>query len=133
MSPRKKTRRRTEVEEILGPEDASLLDIVDNLLNKGVVLSGDVTIGLAQVDLVYARLSVLLSAADRVLPGEERAHDPERRVVRRRAVDEQERRPVTRAEPRDRRAVGRDDPPGGGLVDHGPGRAADAGPFGVHS
>ena len=70
MSPRKKTRRRTEAEEILGPEDASLLDIVDNLLNKGVVLSGDVTIGLAQVDLVYARLSVLLSAADRVLPGE---------------------------------------------------------------
>src|SRR3979490_1179851 len=60
----------TEAEQILGPEDASLLDIVDNLLNKGVVLSGDITIGLAQVDLVYARLSLLLSAADRVLPGE---------------------------------------------------------------
>src|SRR5438552_14459764 len=70
MSPRKKTRRRTEVEEILGPEDASLLDIVDNVLNKGVVLSGDITIGLAQVDLVYARLSLLLCAADRVLPTE---------------------------------------------------------------
>jgi hypothetical protein len=61
----------TEAERILGPEDASLLDIVDNLLNKGVVLSGDITIGLAQVDLVYARLSLLLSAADRVLPGED--------------------------------------------------------------
>ena len=60
----------TEAEQVLGPEDASLLDIVDNLLNKGVVLSGDITIGLAQVDLVYARLSLLLSAADRVLPGE---------------------------------------------------------------
>ena len=60
----------TGAEQILGPEDASLLDIVDNLLNKGVVLSGDITIGLAQVDLVYARLSLLLSAADRVLPGE---------------------------------------------------------------
>jgi hypothetical protein len=53
---------------ILGSEDASLLDIVDNVLNKGVVLSGDITIGLAQVDLIYARLSVLLCAADRVLP-----------------------------------------------------------------
>ena len=63
-------RRRTEAEEILGAEDASLLDIVDNLLNKGVVLNGDLTIALAQVDLVYARLSLLLSAADRVLPGE---------------------------------------------------------------
>ena len=70
MTPRKQARRQTTADEILGPEDASLLDIVDNLLNKGVVLSGDVTIGLAQVDLVYARLSLLLSAADRVLPGE---------------------------------------------------------------
>ena len=55
---------------ILGSEDASLLDIVDNVLNKGVVLTGDVTIGLAQVDLIYARLSLLLCAADRVLPAE---------------------------------------------------------------
>ncbi len=80
----------TEAERILGPEDASLLDIVDNLLNKGVVLSGDITIGLAQVDLVYARLSLLLSAADRVLPGE----DPEfiERHEARRALREARRR-----------------------------------------
>jgi hypothetical protein len=56
---------------VLGTEDASLLDIVDNVLNKGVVLTGDVTIALAHVDLVYARLSLLLCAADRVLPGED--------------------------------------------------------------
>lgn len=77
MSPRRRRGGRsgppepTKAEQILGTEDASLLDIVDNLLNKGVVLSGDITIGLAQVDLVYARLSLLLSAADRVLPGED--------------------------------------------------------------
>ncbi len=70
-SPPKPPRRRTEADEILGPEDASLLDIVDNLLNKGVVLNGDVTISVAQVELIYARLSLLLSAADRVLPGEQ--------------------------------------------------------------
>jgi Gas vesicle protein len=70
-SPPRPARTRTEADEILGPEDASLLDIVDNLLNKGVVLNGDVTIGLARVDLIYARLSLLLSAADRVLPGEQ--------------------------------------------------------------
>ena len=34
------------------------------------MLSGDLTIALAQVDLVYARLSLLLCAADRVMPGE---------------------------------------------------------------
>ena len=56
---------------VFGPEDASLLDLVDNVLNKGVVLSGDLTIALAQVDLIYARLSVLLCAADRVLPNEQ--------------------------------------------------------------
>ena len=61
----------TDAESILGDEDASLLDIVDNVLAKGVVLNGDITIGLAQVDLVYARLSVLLCAADRVLPSED--------------------------------------------------------------
>ena len=70
MSPRKQTRRTPVVDEILGSEDTSLLDIVDNLLNRGVVLSGDLTLALAQVDLVYARLSLLLSAADRVFPGE---------------------------------------------------------------
>jgi hypothetical protein len=85
-SPPTPPRRRTAVDEILGPEDASLLDIVDNLLNKGVVLNGDLTIGLAGVELIYARLSLLLSAADRVLPGEhadfvERHHA--RQVLRR--------------------------------------------------
>ena len=68
---RRSTRRpATDVERVLGDEDASLLDIVDNVLNKGVVLSGDVTLALANVDLVYLRLSLLLCAADRVLPPE---------------------------------------------------------------
>jgi hypothetical protein len=65
-------KRPADAETILGTDDASLLDIVDNVLSKGVVLNGDITIGLAQIDLVYARLSVLLCAADRVLPNEER-------------------------------------------------------------
>jgi hypothetical protein len=63
---------QTASEQIFLQPDASLLDIVDNVLNKGVVLSGDLTIGLAQVDLIYARLSLLLCAADRVLPNEDR-------------------------------------------------------------
>jgi hypothetical protein len=57
---------RDEAREILDHADASLLDVVDNLLTKGVVLSGDVVVGLAGVDLIYVRLSVLLCAADRV-------------------------------------------------------------------
>lgn len=61
----------SDAELVLGPEDTSLLDLVDNVLNNGVVLSGDLTISLAHVDLVYARLSLLLCAADRVLPEED--------------------------------------------------------------
>ena len=60
------TPARDEAREILDRADASLLDVVDNLLTKGVVLSGDVMVGLAGVDLVYVRLSVLLCAADRI-------------------------------------------------------------------
>jgi hypothetical protein len=48
--------------------ETSLLDVVDNLLNRGVVLNADVVLSLANVDLVYLRLSALLCAADRVLP-----------------------------------------------------------------
>ena len=53
---------------VLEGADSSLLDLVDNLLNQGVVITGEVVLGLAGVDLIYLRLSALLCAADRVLP-----------------------------------------------------------------
>ena len=58
--------------------EKSLVDVLDSLLNQGVVLNADVILALANVDLVYLRLSALLCAADRVLPrttaSPERAH-----------------------------------------------------------
>jgi hypothetical protein len=56
------------VARLLDNPDESLLDLVDSLLDKGVVLDGEIVLGLADVDLVYVRLSVLLAAADRILP-----------------------------------------------------------------
>lgn len=50
-------------------DQASVIDLIDNLLNKGVMLNADLILALANVDLVYVRLSALLCAADRVLPG----------------------------------------------------------------
>jgi hypothetical protein len=50
--------------------DTSLLDLVDSLLDKGVVLDGELVLGIADIDLVYVRLGVLLAAADRVFPRE---------------------------------------------------------------
>jgi hypothetical protein len=35
-------------------------------LNKGVVLNADIVLALADVDLIYLRLSALLCAADRI-------------------------------------------------------------------
>ena len=87
---------------ILGSEDASLLDIVDNVLNKGVVLTGDLTIGLAQVDLVYARLSLLLCAADRVLPAETTDAVERHRRRRDRRLSRAKTRGLTLAKSRDR-------------------------------
>jgi gas vesicle structural protein len=46
--------------------DLSLLDLVDNVLNRGVVVDGEVVFALAGVDLVYLRLSAILCAADRL-------------------------------------------------------------------
>lgn len=67
-------RRRppTVSERVLETNDTTLLDVVDNALTKGVVLTGDLSLALAGVDLVYARLSLLLCAADRVLPSARR-------------------------------------------------------------
>ena len=59
-----------QVARIIDESDSSLLDVLDNLLNRGVVVNADLILALADVDLVYVRLSALLCAADRLLPDE---------------------------------------------------------------
>ena len=44
-------------------QQVTLLELVDRVLNKGVVLSGDITLAVAGVDLVYVGLRVLLASA----------------------------------------------------------------------
>jgi hypothetical protein len=66
-SPRQPASHRTSLAAAIPDPEASLLDVVDNLLNRGVVLSAEITLALANVDLVYVRLSALLCAADRVM------------------------------------------------------------------
>ena len=69
--PRPRPRPR-DVARIIDRSDQSLVDVVDNLLNRGVVLNADLILALADVDLVYVRLSALLCAADRLLPARPR-------------------------------------------------------------
>lgn len=68
---------RRHTPPIAAPPDETLLDVVDRLIDKGVALDGEVVLGLADVDLIYLRVGVLLAAADRVLePGGTAQLDP---------------------------------------------------------
>jgi hypothetical protein len=53
-------------------EDASLLELVDRLLNKGVVLAGEATISVAGIDLIYLGLNVVLAAVETIDKAQER-------------------------------------------------------------
>jgi hypothetical protein len=44
-------------------EEVTLLDLVDRVLNKGVVVTGDITLAVGDVDLVYVGLRLLLASA----------------------------------------------------------------------
>jgi hypothetical protein len=50
--------------EIAPAGDVALVDLVDRLLAGGVVVAGDVTIALADVDLVRVSLRVLISSVE---------------------------------------------------------------------
>jgi hypothetical protein len=45
-------------------KEVTLLDLLDRILNKGVILWGDVTISVADVDLIYLGLKVLLASVE---------------------------------------------------------------------
>jgi hypothetical protein len=68
MARARKSQAVSVAGQVLDPPESTLLDLLDNLLNKGVMANGDVTLGVAGIDLIYLRLSALLCAADRILP-----------------------------------------------------------------
>jgi hypothetical protein len=43
-------------------QQVTLIELVDRVLNKGVVVAGDITLAVADVDLVYVGLRVLLAS-----------------------------------------------------------------------
>ena len=52
----------TTHEELAGTRDVALVDLLDRLLAGGVVLGGDITLSIADVDLVHLELRALLSS-----------------------------------------------------------------------
>jgi len=58
---------------VLGEEqvygDIALVDLLDRLLGTGVVLSGDIVISLAGIDLVQVRLHALITSVRKEMVG----------------------------------------------------------------
>jgi hypothetical protein len=67
VSVKKKRRGGSTADRIFDGDETSLLDLLDDVLNKGVLVDGELVLGVADVDLIYLRLSTVLAAADRVL------------------------------------------------------------------
>ena len=52
----------SEDERALAHHQLVLVELVDRVLNRGVVVAGDITLSVAGVDLVYLGLRLLLSS-----------------------------------------------------------------------
>jgi gas vesicle structural protein len=50
-----------ELEEVYEPEQLVLSDLINRVLDKGVVISADITISIADIDLIQLDLKVLIS------------------------------------------------------------------------
>jgi hypothetical protein len=46
----------------IAEREVALIDLVDRLLGGGVVIAGDITLSVAEVDLVYVQLRALISS-----------------------------------------------------------------------
>lgn len=55
----------------------SLLEVLDHILDKGVVITGNLIISVAEVDLIYIGLNLVLASVESLLPkdGERIADD----------------------------------------------------------
>jgi len=63
-NPIKTTQDKKSCLELRKRERVTLLEILDRALEKGVVISGDIVISVADIDLVYLGLKVLLSSVE---------------------------------------------------------------------
>jgi hypothetical protein len=52
--------------DLLEHSDLSLLETIDHVLNRGLVISGDITISVADIDLIYLGLNVVLGSVETI-------------------------------------------------------------------
>lgn len=63
-------------------KDITLLDLLDRALDKGVFLWGEITISVADVDLIYLGLKVILCSIETAERMKQVARDPENLELR---------------------------------------------------
>jgi len=64
--------------EGLEESDLSLLETLDHVLNSGLVIAGEITISVADIDLIFVGLNVLVSSVEKA---HEVLRDRERRAA----------------------------------------------------
>jgi hypothetical protein len=67
---------RITVSEEWEETDLSLLETLDHVLNRGLVIAGEITIAVADVDLIFVGLNVMVSSVETA-----------REVLRRRGIE----------------------------------------------
>jgi len=50
--------------ESLEEQELSLLETLDHVLNRGLVIAGEITIAVADIDLIFLGLNVMLSSVE---------------------------------------------------------------------
>ena len=59
-------RQHAGVSRALRDRDVSLLDLIDRLLDGGVVIHGDITLAVADVDLLYVGLRAMVASVETI-------------------------------------------------------------------
>ena len=60
------TERLADFPRALAADPISLCEALDRVLNKGAVVFGEITLSVADVDLIYLGLQVVLTSIDKV-------------------------------------------------------------------
>jgi gas vesicle structural protein len=56
----------TENLQHLKDEELSLLETLDHVLNRGLVIAGEITIAVADIDLIFVGLNILLGSVETI-------------------------------------------------------------------
>lgn len=56
--------KTVSIPDLQKKKDITLLDVLDRALHKGVIIGGDLVISVADVDLLYVGIKVLLSSIE---------------------------------------------------------------------